>query len=601
MAATFYKYAERDADSQVNWSEVSKGLSDMLAETNKVRKEKKTALDEAQRETMAYLAQTPNGEDKGARTAALEYADQASNRMRIAKQQMEQGQMSVKDYTIFRQNLVDNTNLLFNANKAYQEVYATKMQRNRDGISSVLEVDRMKDAEMFGDWANTGFYIGADGTVMAGKMTDKDVDGKKVRTLDQTPGNLRNIDTINQLILGDVDKYDYQSKVKQFVDNLGEEKQATAILGKIQQQGRIITVDDITSRTDLLPGTKDILYKFINAENDKIKEIAGTDFDKARILMDSAILAPNNQPYTLTSDPKEAAKGQNFILKEYDPNTRGVVYKISEDQNKDVESFIRNNMRSQYDYKEDIQPVSAVSRDEPRAKTSEENQQSNMEKDARNFAINIANLQTGTPEQVSQSLGYFRGLGIDINRNPKGKPAGIYVRNKNNELVKFKLEGDTKSSTRGLTGALLSASDSNLPEDMVVNFAFKNVGKTFNTKTSGTGKTIDRDAVVESKLAKISSKLFNDQNSNDTASSLKEILSGIPGIKISAEGGGAFKGNKITITKPGAQPLIINSNMGENDSKLTKEKLKTWLSKNLNDNDKKLYSGDTESAPGELD
>ena len=349
MALTYYKYAERDADSQINWAEVGKGLSDMLAETNRVREEKKDALDAAQRETMKYLAETPNGEDATARTAALEYANQAANRMRIAENLMKSGQMSVKDYTIFRQKLTDGTNLLFNANKAYQEEYARKMQRNRDGISSGLEVDRMKDAEMFGNWNDTGFFIGADGTVMAGKMIEKDVEGKKVRTLDQTPGNLRNIDAINQLILGDVDKYNYEEKVDSFVDALGKDEVTTLALGTYSRQGIGTTVEDITKREYILPGDKPALIKFIQAENDKVKEITGTDFDKARLLVDSAILAPNGQPYTLTNDPKEAAKGVNFILKEYDPNTRGVVYKISEEQNKDAEDFIRANMRAKYD------------------------------------------------------------------------------------------------------------------------------------------------------------------------------------------------------------------------------------------------------------
>lgn len=349
MAGTFYKYAERDADSQINWAEVGKGLSDMLAETNRVREEKKAALDTAQRETMKYLSETPNGEDATARKTALEYADQASNRMRIAKQLMEQGQMSPKEYTIFRQNLTDNTNLLFNANKAYQEEYARKMQRRRDGISSALEVDRMKDAEMFGNWADTGFFIGTDGTVMAGKMIEKEVDGKKVRTLDQTPGNLRNIDAINQLILGDIDKYKYEEKVDSFVDALGKDEVTKIALGTYSRQGIGTTIEDITKREYILPGDKPALIKFIQAENDKIKEITGTDIQKASILVDSKIIAPNGQPYELTNDPKEAAKGENFILKEYDPNTRGVVYKISDAQSKDAEEFIRANMRVKYD------------------------------------------------------------------------------------------------------------------------------------------------------------------------------------------------------------------------------------------------------------
>jgi hypothetical protein len=349
MAGTFYKYAERDADSQINWAEVGKGLSDMLAETNRVREEKKDALDAAQRETMNYLAETPNGEDATARKTVLEYSDQASNRMRIANQLLKNGQMSPKDYITFRQNVTDNTNLIFNANKVYQENFAETMQRSRDGISSALEPDRWKDAEILGDWADTGFFIGADGTVMAGKMIEKEVDGKKVRTLDQTPGNLRNVNTINKLLVGKIDKYKYEEKVDSFVDALGKDEVTTLALGTYSRQGIGTTVEDITKREYILPGDKAVLLSFIQSENDKIREIAGTNIQKASILMDSAIVAPNGQPYTLTNDPKEAAKGENFILKEYDPNIRDVVYKISDAQTNAAENFIRANMRVKYD------------------------------------------------------------------------------------------------------------------------------------------------------------------------------------------------------------------------------------------------------------
>jgi len=36
--ATYYKYAERELDSQVNYAEVGKNLSDMLAETNRKKR-----------------------------------------------------------------------------------------------------------------------------------------------------------------------------------------------------------------------------------------------------------------------------------------------------------------------------------------------------------------------------------------------------------------------------------------------------------------------------------------------------------------------------------------------------------------------------------
>ncbi len=54
-----YRYAERDADSQVNWAEVGKNITDMLAETTRLRQEKRDAIDAATREEQNNLANAP--------------------------------------------------------------------------------------------------------------------------------------------------------------------------------------------------------------------------------------------------------------------------------------------------------------------------------------------------------------------------------------------------------------------------------------------------------------------------------------------------------------------------------------------------------------
>jgi hypothetical protein len=364
MAGTYYKYAERNADSQVNWAEVGKGLSDMLAETNRVREEKKDALDAAQRETMNFIAQTPNGEHVGARVSILDLSDQLSNRMRIADQLLKSGQMSPKDYMVFRQNVTDNTNLAFNANKAYQENYKDVMDGVRDKKYSQITADNYAEVEGFGDWKNIGWEISPDGIIMAGKMTEQEIDGKKVRALDKTAGGVRSMDYLNQAILAKVGFYDYESKVNSWVDKLGKEKQTIITLGKIQKQGKIISRDDITSRKDIDPTTKQVMFEFVDAENAKIDEIAGDELDSARILVDSAIIAPNNKQYITTSDEKLAKTGDNYILKKVDPNTGGFKFELTEAQKKDAKEFVRTQMRAKYNYEEEGQVVGAVQRDE---------------------------------------------------------------------------------------------------------------------------------------------------------------------------------------------------------------------------------------------
>jgi hypothetical protein len=354
--ATYYKYAEREADSQVNWAEVGKNMSDMLAETNRVREEKKAAIDQATREAMNELATSPNGEHKGARTAALEFADQASNYVRIQENLLKRGQISLKEYTINRQNINDGTELAFNALKAYQANYGNTMQRYRDGKASLYETRQRQKAEGFGDFNKAALYINpTNGKVMSAMKTEKVIDGKTVYTMDDTPGKMASVDQINTMIVGEWDKYDYATPIKGFVDALGEEKTTAVILGGITKQGKITSIEDITRRTDIIEDDKQKLYKFINSENGMIETIIGPPINKLRVLLDSIPVAPNGKPYDVTDDPEEAKKNPNLILEIINPSTGQSDPVFTDEQTQDAEEFIRNQMRSQYDYKEEGQ------------------------------------------------------------------------------------------------------------------------------------------------------------------------------------------------------------------------------------------------------
>ena len=59
---TYYKYAERNADSQVNWAEIGKGVSDMIKEETDIRVQKRAAIDESTRQFQNKLAEAPQGE-----------------------------------------------------------------------------------------------------------------------------------------------------------------------------------------------------------------------------------------------------------------------------------------------------------------------------------------------------------------------------------------------------------------------------------------------------------------------------------------------------------------------------------------------------------
>lgn len=440
--ATYYKYAEREVDSQVNYAEVGKNLSDMLAETNRIREEKKAAIDQATRETMNELAKSPNGEHKGARTAALEYADQASNYVRIQENLLKRGQISLKEYTINRQNINDGTDLAFNALKVYQENYANTMQRYRDGKASLYETRKREQGEGFGNWNKAGLFIAPNGKVMSGMKTEKEIDGKKVFTMDDAPGKTASVDWVNGMLVGEWDKYDYVAPIKTFVDNLGEEKKTAIKLGGITRQGKITSVEDITSRVDIDPATKQELFRFITAENDAIQAVLGTPFDKLSVLLDHAKVAPNGKPYDITNDPKEAAANSNLVLEVIDPNTGQGAMQFSKEQDKDAQEFIRAQMRAQYDYKEEASAVGAVSRDEE----SQDAVKAREEKKEKDNALGVwgdafkaptaAGKQAAFETILGTKIAQERGL-LDIDTSVPGKLTFKYADEVKNRTVDY--------------------------------------------------------------------------------------------------------------------------------------------------------------------
>ena len=576
--ATYYKYAERDADSQINWAEVGKGLSDMLSETNRVREEKKAALDAAQRETMKYLAETPNGEHVGARQSILEYANMSSNQMRVMKQLMEQGQLDVKDYTIFRQNLTDNTNLAFNANKLYQEKYSDVMKGVADKEYSQLYADNFAEVEGFGNWKNIGWQIAPNGVVMAGKMIEQEVDGKKVRTLDKTPGGLRSMDYLNQALVSQIDFYNYEDKVNSWVDTLGKEKVLTGIdLGGIEKKGLIRTEDDITKRKDLLPGTQKILFTFIQGENNQIASIVGDPLDASRVLVDSAIFAPNGKQYRSTTSEKDAKENPEAILKVVDPDTGGFKYVISPQQQEEANEFVRSQMRAKYNYEENAEAVGATARDEKRPPSQVEVDLDEKRKQARALAEHIKNFVSGDPEVASNAT---RALQTYLDKYGEGPLKGSKLLRGQRGVEVVNVDGNKKRweySTDGKQQDPLSLSkqlvntfnvdglDETMVNDVLQELYASNKKPIGTTKAQGYERNIETE--IEQKVGgKLSAQDFYGKDSKDTAQKIVDLFKSYnaanPKNKIEVLYD-SVAGNDIDIVRNGEVILTLNSNEDE--------------------------------------
>lgn len=523
--ATYYKYAERDADSQVNWAAVGKDMSDMLAETNRVREEKKAAIDQATRESLLQLAQSPQGENENARSEILRYANNAAEMVKIQDRLLKSGELNLKDYTIFRQNLNDGTNLAFNANKAYQEQYSQVM--NDDSLSDLVK-QNFAEVEGYGNWNQSGLYINKNGTVMAALKTKKIIDGKEVYTMDATPGNMQSVDAINQMIYGKIKKYDYVTPTKEFADNLGVEEMSIVNKSGLFKQGYVLKTDDITKRTDLTEDEKGILFKFADAEKQAIEAMIGSDTNYATLLVDRVNYNKDKKLYETTYDKDAAAKNPNLILKVFDPKSGGYKYEISEQQKEEGREFMRNQMRAQYDKKSDVNMSSQLSRnDKPVANKAADDE----DKEVVSTAQLIGTLWGGgTSADIQKATNAFRDI------NPKIEKVTRTV-----DGVEVTLTGpDGKLQKRTLSfygpdGGLMSQEDFIMSAGPLLggNADYKSAIKRggflkdakFNDRSSTVESIVERDAApAKAKTVTVTDDLFTDSDEEDSSKAMTQKL-----------------------------------------------------------------------------
>ena len=427
--ATYFKYAERSAESQINWAEVGKNMTDMLQEQERIRDEKISALDAATRELGEKLANPPQGEHKSANQWALEYGDNASEYMLMQEKLFKSGKMKTKDYLVSRQNLVDGTKQAFNLTKEFQETFKMKMDRYKNGESQDLELFLNAQAEKFGDFTKSQLYINpTDGSVNVAMKERRVIGGKEVFVMNQNPNEFTTISSLRNTIAGTYDKFDTNAVSTAFADALGKEETASIVFGTLSKGGSITTVEDITSRTDLDADGKTIMFKFIDAENQMITAALENPYDRLSVLTNTKKFAPNGKQYTFTYDEADAKANPEKVLLKVDSATGQPTPEFSEEQMKVSNEAMRTEVRAKYDYKKAISPTAQAQLQES-SEGARAARAGEKEKDAAAGAWNqlytgktaaekkaAADILLGTP--IAQQAGL---LGIDLTQNGKIK------------------------------------------------------------------------------------------------------------------------------------------------------------------------------------
>lgn len=426
--ATYFKYAEREADSYINWAEIGKGMSDMLTEQNRIREEKKAAIDEASRQYGEVLADLPQGEHKGINQFMLDYGSDAQQQMLMQDKLLKSGQLRLKDYVVMRQNLVDGTNNSIELVKEYNKEYSDVMERLRNNKNQYLENFLMEQIEGFSNFTNSKLYINpTDGTVSVAKMK---TGANGVKEMSTDPNDFSTVNSLRNRIKTRFDRFDVDGNVKAMVDSFGEELQVLTDLRDKYKRGTISETIDITSRQEFGLEDRTIIDQFNAAENKMLESMLQNDYQVSSILTDYVGTDKNTgERFNYTWDEKAAQSNSNLILLKNNPSSGLPTPQFTDDQKKQALEYLRVKARSMYDYKEAVTPVAANERRQP---TQYELERADAQKQRDMAVQKWRDLLVGDDSQKSAALDFFggseymkaRGLGsIGFTKDEKGRTA----------------------------------------------------------------------------------------------------------------------------------------------------------------------------------
>ncbi len=442
MAGTYFKYAERNAEDQINWAEVGKNMSDMLLEEARIREEKKAAIDQASREFGEVLANAPTGDYDAGNTFALDYANSAQEIRLMQDTLLKSGQLKVKDYLIARQNVNSGTNQIFDLAQEYQNEYSLKMKRFEDGLSSGREVWEMEQAEGLANLRASGGYINpTNGVVSIGKKTKNEETG--VMELSKNPNDFVTVNELRGRLKQQYNRFNVGEKTAASVERLGEQEQAITVMAGEGGLNQIISDID-AKRGDYTLEDEEVVRTYKEWEKDTISSLMVNPNDMASVLTDYKVTTANKENYTFTYDKTEWENDTSgkLIFIDRSKNAAGEVV-LKNGQKETVEEALRVGVRAAIDEKRKIQGSNRP------FKPSDVREGEGVKDSQADIMSNIAALYYGDDNEVGAAISAIRGLNDNIEKLRR-TPIGIEITKADGsvELFNFKDTAGKEKSER---------------------------------------------------------------------------------------------------------------------------------------------------------
>jgi hypothetical protein len=563
--ATYYKYAERQEDAYVDWSAIGKEVSDSLLKEKKFREDTKAKIDEDTRQLGVKIDNAPQGQFQDGNKFTLQYASDAQQARLLQDKLLRSGQLSLKDYTVQRQNLNDGTSQVFDLSKLYQENYKSRMERVQKGELQAMNIANLSSVEGFADFSKTQAVINAkDGTVNLASLEIDPTTGLKKVT-----NNIVPVSVLRGKILAEIPTFKVEEAMNKTKASLGTRVESLYKAATITGAGTITQLTGVGA-IGRYPQYAGVIKDFNNALDNQVASWFSNPYNLSSVLTENT---GNYSSESFTYDKEEAKADSSKILLKINTSTQlptldesGANYAA---QKKEAEQWVKSSLLAKLD-SEVKMTTTAQTGELSTEGTKYRADKAEKEKDAINFGEQLANLVSGDANKADAAVKYFAGLGIDLRRGT----TQIEVSDKSGNFIPYAYG---KKSPEELEKAIVSALNVNgLPEDLILkNAARFSKGRAVNTTDVFEGitrkeKPVEVDIPVE--VFTIGDFFGDDKKSMDL------IQTTLPQGFSVKKGSGR---NNIDIVAPSGAIKTYNSRLDKDDAAAAKKVIEDFIKKNI--------------------
>ena len=157
--ASYYGIEKEDIAQGVDWNKIGKTYSDMLINERDRREKKKAEIDETIRQDLKTIENMPQGKHRGVTDGLASLAEKLREQTLMYQRELKGGDLKLKDWTLQRQNLMDDTERVQKIGEGLQSQYGEIIKGFEDGELSQITVDEWSKFGNLIDFNTHDFYI----------------------------------------------------------------------------------------------------------------------------------------------------------------------------------------------------------------------------------------------------------------------------------------------------------------------------------------------------------------------------------------------------------------------------------------------------------